>query len=120
MIRVSLSYIFELATRIDPVGSLPDQDTPWNDVWSTFYVAQSALQELYAQTPYAPHLRSSAQLADQLTRLISSEVSNADHARTIHQFTLWTIRDTYQKFKIVLLADLGILHSYFVSQKGGF
>jgi hypothetical protein len=120
MIRVSLSYIFELGTRIDPLGSLPDKDTPWQDIWLTVYQAQTALEELYGQTPYAPHLLSSAGLANELSNLIRTEVSNSDQTRTLHRFTLWSVRDLYSKFKIVLLADLGVLHSYFVSQKGGF
>jgi hypothetical protein len=115
MIRVSLSYIFELATRIDRLEFLPDKDTPWQGVWHDFYVAKIALDELYSQTPYAPHLRSSATLASQLSKIIEAQVANPDPARVLDQFTLWNVGETYRKFKLVLLADLGVLHSYFVS-----
>jgi hypothetical protein len=70
------------------LGSLPDKDTPWQDIWLTFYQAQTALEELYGQTPYAPHLLSSASLAIELSNLIRTEVSNSDQNRTLHRLTL--------------------------------
>ena len=120
MIRVSLSYIFELATKLDRLSSLPDRDIPWDDLWLDFYVAKGALDQLYQQTFYAPYLRSSYASANSLSGKLEAELSNEDRKRVLDRFIVWNVRDAYRQFKIVLLADLGILHSYFVTQKGGF
>jgi hypothetical protein len=120
MIRVSLSYIFELASSVEPLGTLPDADTPWGDVWLGFYSAQGAIEALYSQTFYTPYLRSSANLAGQLSELIKAQTTNQDQSRTIGRFELWMVRSQYEKFKVALHAELGVMHSYFVTQKGGF
>jgi hypothetical protein len=120
MIRVSLSYIFDLATKIEPLAALPEKDTAWGDIWLQVYIAQTALEGLYSQTLYAPYLRSSTALATELSGLLKSQMSKQDQDRILTQFTLWQIRDAYGRFKIVLLAELGVMHSYFVTQKGGF
>jgi hypothetical protein len=120
MIRVSLSYIFELATSLEPLGTLAEADTPWGDVWLGFYSAQSAIDTLYSQTLYTPYLRSSAHLAGELSALIKSQTSNQEFNRSLSRFEIWQVRNAYEKFKVVLLAELGVLHSYFVTQKGGF
>jgi hypothetical protein len=52
--------------------------------------------------------------------LIANEVSNLDQGRVLPRILVWQVREAYKNFKIVLLADLGVLHSYFVTQKGGF
>ena len=120
MIRISQSYIFEVATTLEPLGTLPDADTPYSTVWLPFLAAQGELERLYSQTLYAPYLRASAALAAELSRLIKAQTDNQDFQRTILRFQLWEIRNAYGKFKIALLAELAVLHSYFVTQKGGF
>jgi len=85
MIRISLSYIFETANKLEALGQLPDEDMPWSEVWLTFLSAQSSLEGLYIYTPYAPFLRSSATAANELLTSITTETSNPDHQRTIYR-----------------------------------
>jgi hypothetical protein len=120
MIRVSLSYLFELANKLDPLGGLPDADTPYNDIWINLAVAEGAIKSLYSQTLYGPYLRSSTALGQQLLQMIKSQTDNTDYTRVVTRFTLYQIRDLYKQFRIAFLAEIGVMHSYFVTQKGGF
>jgi hypothetical protein len=121
MIRISLSYIFDLASQIEPLEKLPtDKDVPWLEVWFDLFMAHSAIENLYVNSPYGPFIRSSATLADQLNTTLKKEINETDQNRTFLRWQASSIRSTYQKFKIVLQADLSILNAYFVTQKGGF
>lgn len=120
MIRISLSYIFELSTRLEPLGRLPDVETGLAGIWVPLYVAQSQLDELYRQSPYVPQLRSSTAAANQLLSAIKVETDNLDLNRKIAAHVLINIRTLYGQFRTIFLADLGVTHSYFVTQKGGF
>src|SRR5262249_33991396 len=65
-------------------------------------------------------LRSSAGLANDLVSQIKRQTGNSTFDRTISRSELWELRAAYGKFKIALVAELGILHSYLVTQKAGF
>jgi hypothetical protein len=120
MIRISLSYIFELAAKLEPLERLPSQDTPFLNVWQALFMAQSTLDELYNATPYAPFMRSSATVAADLLGSLRKETLNQDFNRQINRFTFLSIQTQYHRYKIVLQADLSVLNAYFVTQKGGF
>jgi hypothetical protein len=48
--------------------------------------------------------------------LVSAEPSD----RVISHYEIFLLKQAFDQYKTVLLADLGILHAYFVSQKGGY
>jgi hypothetical protein len=120
MIRISLAYIFDVSAKLEPLDKLPDTDTPWSALWLDFFLARSTLETLYTNSLFGPFMRSSVGLADQLNNLIKAELDNKNSNRTIDRSTISNVREAYRRFKIVLQADLSILHSYFVTQKGGF
>jgi hypothetical protein len=76
MMRISLSYIFDIASRLEPLERLEEKDTAWQDVWLDFLMAQTTLEGLYISSPYAPFMRSSATLANQLNDMLKKEGDN--------------------------------------------
>jgi hypothetical protein len=120
MIRVSLTYIFDLATALEAIEKLPDGPVPLSQVIFDVFSPQSSLTTLYDQTLYRPYLRSSHSIAQELVAALNVITDNlSDANRQIQAHEIWAIKDSYRRFKIALRAELGILHSYFVTQKGG-
>jgi hypothetical protein len=83
-------------------------------------IAQGAIEALHGQTVYSPYLRSSFSLGHYLVAALKSVTDTKDLTRTIDAAELWHIKRSYSQYKTALLAELGILNSYFVTQKGGF
>ena len=82
MIRISLSYVYNLAAQLEPLEKLPDKDTPWGDLWFSVFMAQTALENLY-QSLYGPHLRSSSGLANELNDQLKLQTNNNDMQRVV-------------------------------------
>jgi hypothetical protein len=121
MIRISLPYIFGLAAQLEPLESLPtDKPVPFGSLIVELYGAQAALTTLVESSIFAPYLRASRALSQQLLKAINDETSQSDFDRQVSQFSLWSIRNAYGQYKTALLAELGALNSYFVTAKGGF
>jgi hypothetical protein len=119
MIRISLSYVYTLATQLEPLEKLPEKDAPYSDVWLPIIMAQSALENLY-RSIYGMHLRSSSIPANELNDHLKAQMADNDMNRVVNQFIFYQIKEAYRQFKIVLSADLSIANAYFVTQKGGF
>jgi hypothetical protein len=122
MIRISLSYVYNLAAQLEPLEKLPEKDTPYNDILFPFFMAQTTLENLY-QSLYAPHLRTSEVVATRLVNALRAELNspaNSNMQRPVSQWALYQIKEEYRQLKIVLAADLSVVNSYFVTQKGGF
>lgn len=118
MIRISLPYIFRLAIQLEPLGNLPMEDTPYRDLWGIFFISEQALAEMHYSTLYAPSLRSSLPFASDLIGKIREQTNNDVHERTVEGYQLWAIKRAFEEYKTALLAELGSLNSYFVTQKG--
>jgi hypothetical protein len=105
MIRISLPYIYNLATQIEPLETLPaQQPTRYGDVFVRLAVAEGALAQLTASL-YAPYLRSSYALSQQLLAAIRGQTSqSADMDRQLGPYELWSIQNTYAQYKTALLA----------------
>jgi hypothetical protein len=56
MIRISLSYIFNLSSRLNVVEHLPRADVKLADIFGDLFTVQSALEEINSSL-YAPYLR---------------------------------------------------------------
>jgi hypothetical protein len=110
MMRISLSYIYDLASRLEPLERMEERDTPWSEIWLDCILAQSTVENLYVSL-YAPFMRASATVANDLVAILKKEGTDQDFNRTIGRYTITSIKNAYRNFKIVLQADLSILHS---------
>src|SRR5262245_59229019 len=106
MIRISLPYIFNLADQLEPLAALPDQPTKYGDVFVRLAVAEYALSQLISGL-YSPYLRSSLDLSEQLLANLRAQTSNPDMDRQLGPHELWSIKNTYEQYKVALLAELG-------------
>ena len=120
MIRISLSYIYNLATRIEPLGALTVQETPYRIIQLPALTAQNAIQELYTNTFYAPHLRVSYGWSQDLFNRLHSITSDPDLERMITHLEMLALKTSFEQYKVTLLSELAIIHAYFVSQKGAY
>ena len=119
MIRISLPNIFTLADQLEPLAALPDQPTKYGDIFVRLSVAEYALSQLNSSL-YSPYLRSSLDLSQHLLANLRAQTTNPDMDRQLGPYELWSIKNTYEQYKVALLAELGTFNSYFVTQKGGF
>ena len=119
MIWITLSYIYNLAAALEPVGNFAVEETDKVEIYVRSLIAQNAVKELVESTLYSPHLRASFQHAQtfigQLSKLTTPPIEG-----TVNQYDMFVLKQSYEQYKTVLLADLAILHSYFVSQKGAY
>jgi hypothetical protein len=118
MIRISLPYIYKLATQLEPLATLPMHDTPYKEVWGWLFTSEQALREMHHGTLYAPYLRSSAPFAFDLLEKIQKLTSSDNLDRVVQGIDLWSISRSFEEYKTALLAELGSLNSYFITQKG--
>ncbi|MGN6465115.1 MAG: hypothetical protein ACTHLP_06475, partial [Rhizobiaceae bacterium] len=116
VIRISLSYIYKLAVALEPIGNFAAQETARGDVFFPALLAQNAVTELTTGTLYAPFLRTSFQSAQNLIAELSKITGQPVNDIPIPQYEMFLLKQAYDQYKTVLLADLETLHSYFVSQ----
>ncbi|MES0139241.1 hypothetical protein NKJ88_30520 [Mesorhizobium sp. M0016] len=119
VIRITLSYIYNLAAALEPIGTIAPLETNKTDLYFPALIAHNAISELITSTMYAPHLRASYQYAQSLMVELA-KVIKIPIEGTVPQYEMFTLKQAYDQYKTVLLADLAILHAYFVSQKGGY
>jgi hypothetical protein len=121
MIRISLPYIFNLNNQMEGITTLPDSDALYKEVWIKMYIAEAAVEALTTNSLYAPYLRTSFAAAEVFLATVKEHTSKPyDDDRIITQYEFYAVKQAYGNYKIALLAELGALGCFFVSQKGGF
>lgn len=118
MIRISLPYLINLMEALEPLSRIQPAEgrmTAWLAIWT----AQSQLQQLQTASIYSAALRSSRALGDELLAALAN-FDVGDLNKAVGQFELFPIIQAYSRYKIALLAELGVIPSYFVTQKGGY
>jgi len=124
VIRISLPYIYQLASVLEQLENVNSID----DGPEAFFLLSSAkhrIEALLEASVFGENIRSSRDLADQLIGHLSAEIDKAEAKDTLGEYSLddfaaYLIKDGFEQFKIAFLAELNILPSYFVSQKGGY
>lgn len=118
MLRLSLPYIFELAEQLDGLARLPDEDVTLDAVYVPLIIGAGAIQGLTTSV-YAPYLRSSYPLSQNLLARINTETAKTLPDK-VDRWALWNIRHTHGRYKTVLLAEFGSFNTYLVTQHGGY
>jgi len=119
MIGISLPYIFNLASELEPLANL-HADMPYLEALGTIYSAQQLIEGLYTNSVFSDTLRSSRPYADKLLKPLHEAILVENIDRNLTRAEVFTITHAYSQFKIALLAELEIVTAYFVSQKGGY
>jgi hypothetical protein len=118
MIRISIPYLIEFAASLDRLDRVAEGGTV-GDVYGFLFNAKNQLDQLFGASLYAPAMRSSKQLAvtlfNSINHLLSQETTS-----TVDAMARWTLLSSRDQFRTAFSAELNILPSFFVSQKGGF
>ena len=120
MMRISIPYFYELSSALEPLASMSEQDTKFELLFMTLFNAQSTLRVLVTESIYASVLRTSYQLSQTLMGSINSVTADFNAEKIIQRHEIWIIKHNYSNYKTALLAELGVLNSYFVTQHGGY
>ena len=120
MIKIDLPFVFRLGSEIDQLSKLPNDDVDLTEVWFELWGAQATIEVLTTNSLYAPYLRSSARNAQVLLTTLKAHTEKSMEGTKVTHFDLWQIKNSYSEYKIALLAELGTMNSFFVTQKGGF
>jgi hypothetical protein len=120
MLRTSLPFVYDLAIKMEPLSSLPEVATPARDIIFKVYAAGTAVDSLVDSSLFTPYLRVSRALAIELQTILRRHLQEYDAERDLQPYELFLIRNAYNQYKIALLAELGSLNTYFVTQKGGY
>jgi hypothetical protein len=124
MQNISLAYVYQLAMNLEPIAGLPQTETRFSDIFVVVYQADAALTALMQQSIFSPSLRTSwghcDALLTELRRIAQSKPDDGGFERKVQPYELFMLKQAYSECRIALLAELGALQSYFVTQKGGF
>jgi hypothetical protein len=119
VIRISLPYVYKLATDIEPLLAIKTGEHI-NNHYFTLLSAEYAIDSLLTGSVFSPTLRSCRESAQGLLASIRNLTTDNNPSRAMNQFEIIGLTSQFEQFKIALLAEIGILPSYFVTQKGGF
>lgn len=117
MIQISLPYVVEFVAALDGLANVV-AGARVADVYGSLYNAKSKIDEFYDRSLYAQDLRSSRQLSATLAGHLATALS--DFSAVIAPHVQWQISSSRDQFKTAFLAELGVMPSFFVTQKGGF
>jgi hypothetical protein len=115
-IRIHLPYVYTLAEAFEPLSKLRP-NVSFLDVFVSLWSAQGQLEALMGQSVFANSLRSCRPFAETLHALLQKETSNTKRRRLGPNVVI-PIFNAFTQFKTALLAEVGTLPAYFVSQKG--
>jgi hypothetical protein len=118
VIRISLSYLYSFAKELEPLSALPEQDDiPYSDVFLPLWSAKQSMENMHYHSVFAPYLVSSRQTASALMNDLDGLLNDPKFDRTIGRFEIIAIKRDVDQYRIAFLAEVGILNSYFVTQK---
>jgi hypothetical protein len=69
---------------------------------------------------FGPYLRSSYGPGNTLLIGINAQLNNNDFNRVVSKYEILSIKQLLDEYRIAFLAEIGVLNSYFVTQKAGF
>jgi hypothetical protein len=119
MIRISLPYIYNLSETLEPLANI-QFDAKYSDIFLILWKAQNAVETLIQQSVFAYSLRSSRSLAESLVAILKEQSEDSDFDRVVEPHVIAAIQHTFNQFKVAFLAEMGVLPSYFVTQKEPF
>lgn len=120
MVRISLSYLYQLAENLDPLSRLPDQaEVKLKDIFFQIITADHAINSLIVNSVFSASVRSSRQSAqDLLDALRFYPTDGFDIESIVDSYKIFHIKNAYEQYKVALLAELGVTPAFFVAQKG--
>lgn len=119
MIRISLPYVatvFSALVKLDQIKETDDLISAWSDLFD----AKQQIETLLNSSVFASALRSSRGPAATFVVAMDTILQDTNLISEIGKARLWNVRFQRDQFRTALTAELGVLPSYFVSQKEGY
>jgi hypothetical protein len=117
VLRISLGYIYGFAKEIEPIFSIPDQDTHFGQIFLPLWGTETAIDNMHNNSVFGPYLNVSRQFATNLINMLNTQLTNSNYDRPIDKFTILSIKRECDAYRSAVLAEIGIFNSYFVTHK---
>jgi len=118
MIQISIPWIVEVLAAIDRVTRLDPNSDPFSN-WVDLSKTKSSLDALYLNSVYIPHLRVSAQKAEELRKTIETTAQkHIDFTSKVTDQEIAQIRYLSSTLIEILKSELAIVPSFLVHPKG--
>jgi hypothetical protein len=119
VIKISLPYVYKAAEQLEPLASI-QAGTRISENLFVLLSANMMINEILNNSVFASTLRSCRQTGERLMITISNLIQITNSEEVLQQHQPIILRQQMSEFKTALLAEIGVLPSYFVNQKGGF
>ncbi len=119
MIRISLSYLYEIVASLEPLETL-QAPVQFVDVFFPLHRAEQQLQGLIQSSVFSHAFRSSTPHAVKLLEAIQKQTNEMDFDKELQRADLFPITHHFTQYKIAFLAELGTFAAYFVTPVGGY
>ncbi|MBI1339690.1 hypothetical protein GC169_05690 [bacterium] len=118
LIRISLPYLIDLRERLDQLSAL--QGGTYMDNMAALYGAKNAFEQFAGNSIYSSSVRTSRESVRQLVEHLQVMVDIDDFEREIPPRLSAQTRNLSQNLRTILVSELAVWPSYFVSPKGGY
>jgi hypothetical protein len=119
VIRISLPFLYRLAGELDAIANLRGGGKII-DSYTALLDAQIAIDGLLNNSVFSQLLRSCRESGNALLSSIEEIIINADPNANLENYRAASLVHQFHQFEIALLAELGVIPTYLVTQKGGF
>ena len=120
MLRISLPWILQAMASIDRLQQIKAGQTV-HDISYLCFDAGQDVENILGQSVYSPHLKISREKAELLKAALDAmSPSRTCQQREVSELDAWTIQYHGNQFKEILMAELGILPAFLVTEKEGY
>lgn len=119
VIRITLSYLFRVSAALEPIISLKVGDS-YPLTFMKIFEAHTEIDAFLNNSVFAATLRSCRNSDNLLINGLIAIMQNKKFDRELDFHEIYPVTTQAPQFKTELLAELGVLPAYFVSQKESF
>lgn len=113
-----MPWIIEVGAALDNADKIISGKL--NQSFSILLEIKYKIEAVFDQSVYGLNLRASRHKAIELHRDIERIMDGFDLEKELTDFDVWSIKNKSNEFKLVFMAELGVLPSFVVTRKEGF
>jgi hypothetical protein len=119
MIRISLSFFYNLGAVLRPIATIQSGVT-LGSVWGALYQAQTELNSLLITDWFIPAVKTATASGNKLHDALKKVTDRNDFDSVLSYVEIYDITSSIQEFETVLRASLFITDTYFVTGKAAY
>lgn len=117
MIRILLPFVYSLSESLEPLSAI-EPNRRFGDAFGKIWYAHHQLNGFLNGSVFSPSLRTCVASGRTLLETLAQQMAKNEMEAPLDQLEAGSIVYQFREFKTNLLAELGTLPAYFVSQKG--